>query len=203
MNRSASTVYILATVLVSVIFTSCVATSDPVVKRARWLQRGKIKEDTSFVYSLPYPSAVRPLIVQGYFGMFTHKRRAALDFKMKEGTKIAAARGGVVTRMVESNDEGGGNRKYREFANYIVIQHVDGSRSGYWHLQQNGSFVNIGDTVQQGQVIGLSGKTGYAAIPHLHFVVWGPRGGRFQPIPTRFQTSKGVKYLRPWRRYRN
>ena len=54
----------------------------------------------------------------------------------------------------------------------IVIQHPDGSRAGYWHLQKDGALVNVGDTVSKGQVIGLSGKTGYAFQPHLHFIVW-------------------------------
>jgi len=64
--------------------------------------------------------------------------------------------------------------------------------------------VKVGDTVKQGQVIGLSGKTGYAAIPHLHFIVWSNDSrGRWQQVATRFQTSKGIKYLRPWKWYRN
>ncbi|MEI9909620.1 MAG: M23 family metallopeptidase [Bacteroidota bacterium] len=42
----------------------------------------------------------------------------------------------------------------------------------YWHLQKDGALVNVGDTVKTGQAIALSGKTGYAAVPHLHFMVW-------------------------------
>jgi murein DD-endopeptidase MepM/ murein hydrolase activator NlpD len=84
-----------------------------------------------------------------------------------------------------------------------VIQHGDNSRSGYWHLKKDGAVVNVGDTVKQGQVIGFSGKTGYAAIPHLHFIVWRNNRGNWQQIATRFQTSKGIKYLKPWKWYRN
>ncbi|MBL7723438.1 MAG: M23 family metallopeptidase [Chitinophagaceae bacterium] len=53
----------------------------------------------------------------------------------------------------------------------MIIQHPDGSRAGYWHLQHNGALVKVGDTVTKGQVIALSGKTGYAMTPHLHFLV--------------------------------
>ena len=85
----------------------------------------------------------------------------------------------------------------------VVIQHEDGTRAGYWHLQQNGVLVNVGDTIKQGQPIALSGKTGYSAIPHLHFLVWTNKNGQWQQIPTRFRTAGGNKYLRPFRSYKN
>ena len=113
-----------------------------------------------------------------------------------------AARGGVVIRMEESNTKGGG-KKYRKYANYIVIAHDDGTRAGYWHLQQNGALVNIGDTVKQGQLIGLSGRTGYAAIPHLHFLVWTNKNGKWQPLPTRFATTRGNRYIKPFAWWRS
>ena len=120
---------------------------------------------------------------------------------MKRGTKITAARDGVVVRAKEDGKKGGLKSKYRPDGNNIVIQHADGSRAGYWHLQHNGTLVNVGDTVKTGQIIGLSGKTGYALVPHLHFLVWRSGGGQWQQIPTRFQTSMGIKYLRSWRKY--
>ena len=122
---------------------------------------------------------------------------------MKRGTKILAVRDGIVTRVKEDGAKGGWSRKYRSDGNNIIIQHTDNSRSGYCHLQKDGALVKVGDTVRQGQVIGLRGKTGYAAIPHLHFIVWRNDRGGWQQVATRFKTSKGVKYLRPWRSYRN
>jgi murein DD-endopeptidase MepM/ murein hydrolase activator NlpD len=172
-------------------------------KEVKLLQKGIIKDDTSYVYELPYEEGKSPLLAQGYFSRFSHKERAALDFKMKRGTKICAARDGIVIRVKEDGDRGGWNRKYRPYGNNIVIQHTDSSRAGYWHLQKEGALVNVGDTVKKGQVIGLSGKTGYALFPHLHFIVWDfDRNGNWRQVPTRFQTKKGIKYLRPLRRYR-
>ena len=168
------------------------------------LQKGIIKDDTSFVYHLPYEENKSHLLVQGYFSMYTHKNRAALDFKLKKGTKICAVRDGVVLRIKADGKKGGGNAKYRSFGNYIVIQHEDSTRSGYWHLRYNAIFVKVGDIVKQGQVIGLSGKTGYTYFPHLHFIVWKTdRKGQWTQIGTRFQTNKGIRYLRPFRFYRN
>ena len=184
--------------------TNCSVSKNPLRKQVRLLQKGVIRDDSSYVYALPYEQGKAHLLVQGYFGHFSHKERAALDFRMKKGTKIMSAREGIVVRVKEDGDRGGWNKKFRPFGNNIVIQHPDGSRSGYWHLQRNGALVNVGDTVKKGQPIALSGKTGYAAIPHLHFLVWNfDKTGQWQQVPTRFQTSRGIKYLRPMRKYLN
>lgn len=185
------------------IFAACTVSNDPQRRELKLLQKGRIKEDTSYVYWLPYTEGTTHRLVQGYFSSYTHKNRPALDFKMKPGTKIHAARDGVVTRVEEANDKGGLNRSYRQFANMVVIQHNDGSRAGYWHLQKDGVLVNPGDTIQKGQLIGLSGNTGFTAFPHLHFIVWRSGGGTWRPIGSRFLTNKGIKYLRPFRRYKS
>jgi murein DD-endopeptidase MepM/ murein hydrolase activator NlpD len=182
---------------------SCSVSNNPLRKEVKLLQKGMIKDDSSYVYGLPFENGKAHFLVQGYFGKYSHKERAALDFKMKKGTKILAARDGVVTRVKEDGNKGGWNRKYRQYGNNIIIQHADNSRSGYWHLQKDGVLVNVGDTVKKGQVIALSGNTGYTAFPHLHFIVWTSRGGQWQQIPTRFETSKGIKYLKPWKWYRS
>jgi murein DD-endopeptidase MepM/ murein hydrolase activator NlpD len=188
----------------AVLVSSCSVSNNPMRKQVKLLQKGKLRDDTSFVYSLPYEIGKRHLLLQGYFGVLSHKERAALDFKMNRGTRITAARGGVVIRVKEDSDRGGWNTKYRTAGNNVVIQHVDGSRAGYWHIQHNGVLVNLGDTVQQGQVIAISGKTGYAFTPHLHFIVWKTSGdGRWQMMATRFQTSKGIKYLRALHCYKS
>lgn len=192
----------LSIIIVCCSFVSCAVSKNPLRKEVKKLQKGIIKDDTSFVYSLPYEEGRSHLIVQGYFGIFSHQERAALDFKMKKGTNILAVRDGVVIRVKEDGSRGGWSRKWRNHGNNIVIQHGDNSRSGYWHLQKDGALVNVGDSVKQGQVIALSGKTGYAATPHLHFIVWKNDNRGWQQVPTRFLTSKGIKYLKPWKKYK-
>ena len=193
--------YLFTTLL---IFTGCYVSKNPMRDEAKRLQKGKVKEDTSYVYALPYEGGKAHYMIQGYFSSFTHRERAALDFKMKRGSRVCAVREGVVVRLKEDGDRGGLKKKYRPYGNYVIIQHADSSRAGYWHLQKDGVLVNVGDTVRKGQVIGLSGKTGYSSTPHLHFMVWSFNSTRqWQQVPTRFQTSKGVKYLRPLRKYRS
>jgi murein DD-endopeptidase MepM/ murein hydrolase activator NlpD len=181
---------------------SCSVSKNPLRKEVKLLQKGIIKDDTSYIYALPYEEGKSFRVIQGYFSRFTHKERAALDFNMKRGTNITAAREGVVVRVKEDGDRGGLNKKYRPFGNNIVIQHADGTRAGYWHLQQNGAVVTVGDSIKKGQLIGLSGKTGYAAVPHLHFLVWTSKNGQWQQVATRFQTASGIKYLRSWKKYK-
>lgn len=182
----------------------CSVSNNPLRKQVKLLQNGVIKDDTSYVYALPYEEGKTFRVIQGYFSRFTHKERAALDFNMKRGTKITAVRDGIIVRVKEDGILGGLNKKFRSHGNNIVIQHADGSRAGYWHLQHNGALVNVGDTVKRGQVIALSGKTGYAAVPHLHLLIWRFDTTRqWQQVATRFQTSSGIKYLRSWKKYYN
>jgi len=194
----------LFTLFSVLLLASCAVSKNPLRKEVKLLQKGIIKDDTSYVYALPFEEDEAYWLIQGYFSHFSHRERAALDFKMKRGTTICAAREGVVIRVKEDGDRGGLNKKYRPYGNNIVIQHPDGSRAGYWHLQKDGALVNVGDTVQKGQVIGLSGKTGYTALPHLHFLVWDYDEHRqWRQVATRFQTSKGIRYLRSFHKYRN
>ncbi|MCX6315987.1 MAG: M23 family metallopeptidase [Bacteroidetes bacterium] len=167
------------------------------------LKNGKFKRDTSYVYTLPFEYRKKVFLLQAYGGMFSHKGERALDFKVKKGTKICAARDGVVTGMREDSDKGGLQPENMSDGNYIIIRHADGTVANYWHLQKDGVLVNIGDTVTTGQVIGLSGNTGYSAFPHLHFEVVGhDANGNYTQLPTRFHTQKGVIYLRPGKFYR-
>jgi murein DD-endopeptidase MepM/ murein hydrolase activator NlpD len=188
--------------LLAIAWISCSVSTNPLRKEIKKLQSGEMKDDTSYVYALPFEEGKKFRVIQGYFSHFTHKERAALDFNMKKGVKITAAREGVVIRVKEDGTKGGLSRKFRSHGNNIVIQHPDGSRAGYWHLKHNGALVNVGDSVKKGQVIGLSGKTGYALVPHLHFLVWTNKNGSWQQVPTRFQTSKGIKYLESWGKYK-
>jgi len=167
------------------------------------LKNGKFSDDSSYTYTLPFENNKKVFLTQAYESKMSHKGEIALDFKLKKGTKICAARDGVVIALREDADKGGLKQEYLPEANYITIQHADGSVAHYWHLQKNGVNVNRGDTIKTGQLIGYSGNTGYSAFPHLHFEVQGYNAeGKFEQLPTRFYTNKGVIYLRPGKFYR-
>jgi hypothetical protein len=168
--------------------------------QVRSLKNGEVTSDVSFVYSLPYSVGSKFLLIQAYNSKMSHRHELSLDFKMKKGSKVCAARSGVVTAVKEDSDIGGLKDEYLNEGNHLIIKHSDGSEAMYWHLQKDGVLPNLGDTVVQGQHIGYSGNTGYSAFPHLHFQVFDAAG---KNIATRFTTKKGVKYLRPGKWYKH
>ena len=100
----------------------------------------------------------------------------AFDFGMGVNTPIHAMRAGTVTRIHDSTGPGdpcygGGGSSCGPEANFVVIQHADGSTASYKHL--NGVEVAVGARVERGARIGISGSTGYSTGPHLHAEVRG------------------------------
>ena len=167
------------------------------------LKSGKFKEDSSYIYSLPFENKKKVFLIQAYDSKMSHKGELALDFKIKKKTKICAARDGVVIGARGDSEAGGLKPENMSDGNYISIQHYDGSVAHYWHLIKDGVLITVGDTITKGQIIGLSGNTGYSAFPHLHFEVIGYDGtGAYKQLPTRFYTNKGTIYLKPGHFYR-
>jgi murein DD-endopeptidase MepM/ murein hydrolase activator NlpD len=158
--------------------------------------------DTAFVYTLPYAKGATHRVWQGYHSLLSHHGNFAIDFKMKQGTGVYAARSGVVVYVKQSATKGGIGRRYLDAANSITIKHNDGTFAHYLHLQHNGALVSVGDTVGQGQKIGLSGSTGFSAFPHLHFEVTRGLKKATNELPVRFHTEKGAVFLQPMRRYK-
>ena len=85
-----------------------------------------------------------------------------IDIAVMEGTPIRAALAGTVA-FTESEAESGG------YGNYTCIDHGGGLSTCYAH--QSAFAVSPGQAVEQGEVIGYSGCTGYCLGPHVHFEV--------------------------------
>lgn len=100
------------------------------------------------------------------FGWRTHPitgRRnlhGGIDIAAPNGTPIMASKAGVVVISQYGSSYG----------NYVVISHPDGTRTLYAHMSQRS--VSAGDTVSQGQTVGLVGSTGSSTGNHLHFETW-------------------------------
>jgi hypothetical protein len=191
---------LLIVILSSFYLTSFSQTNDYSI---RDLKAGKFTADSSPVYLLPFEKGKKVFLIQGYESKMSHKDERALDFKIKKGTKICAARDGVVIAARKDSDKGGLKPENISDGNYISIKHKDGTVAHYWHLKKDGVVVNVSDTVTAGQLIGESGNTGYSAFPHLHFEVGGNDAiGNYKQLATRFKTKKGNKYLHPAKYYR-
>lgn len=92
-----------------------------------------------------------------------------MDIAAKEGTPVkASAQGKVVLAYPDLFYSG----------NVVVIDHGFGLQTVYAHLKE--MKVKLGDEVNQGDIIGLVGKTGRATGPHLHFGA-SLRNMRFNP----------------------
>lgn len=84
---------------------------------------------------------------------------------------IAAASGTIVDKHDGEFDKNCATNSMT--ANYIVIQHDDGSRALYWHMKKNSLTTKaIGQAVLAGELLGVVGSSGNASGPHLHFEVW-------------------------------
>ncbi|MGH7409039.1 MAG: M23 family metallopeptidase [Candidatus Methylomirabilales bacterium] len=106
----------------------------------------------------------------------------AYDILMPIGTPILASRTGTVLLVEERFLDG---TRIPDQENYINVTHSDGTIAGYVHLTTDGALVGVGDTVTQGQVIGLSGDSGSSSEPHLHFHLQGCEGCATVPMTFR------------------
>ncbi|OGD66931.1 hypothetical protein A3F08_00540 [Candidatus Berkelbacteria bacterium RIFCSPHIGHO2_12_FULL_36_9] len=84
---------------------------------------------------------------------------AGIDYRADIGTSVKAAADGKIISLTEA--WGGG------FGMSILVDHGGGRTTRYAHL--SGFRIGLGDYVSQGQVIGVSGNTGWSTGPHLHF----------------------------------
>ncbi len=55
------------------------------------------------------------------------------------------------------------------YGNVAIIDHGRGNRTLYAHLSRFAARMRVGQRVEQGQVIGYVGATGWATGPHLHY----------------------------------
>lgn len=98
-------------------------------------------------------------------------------------TVIAAADGTVVTSTALRDDNG----NYRSYGEYIIIEHTSEDGNTYYtlyaHMLSGSRQVSVGDTVVQGQVIGIVGSTGNSTGPHLHFEIRNSDGTAINPLP--------------------
>lgn len=82
-----------------------------------------------------------------------------VDFAAPSGTPVRASGSGVVDFVGSQNGYG----------NVIILKHRNGVETLYAHLRGFASGLRKGDRVDQGEIIGYVGMTGWATGPHLHY----------------------------------
>lgn len=68
------------------------------------------------------------------------------------------------------------------YGNYVLLDHGNGYQTLYGHMKYGSVHVNIGNSVNEGEVIGYMGNTGESFGAHLHFEVR-HNGNRIDPYP--------------------
>ena len=88
------------------------------------------------------------------------KHHNGIDIAVPTGTSVKAVAAG---RVIESGSRGG-------YGNLVTIEHGGGMLSRYGHNSH--LEVSVGDQVEAGETVALSGSTGRSTGPHVHFELW-------------------------------
>lgn len=125
-----------------------------------WSGTARVKQITPTPERLLHPETLSGLQAERLLKDFkpTHK---GLDIANKAGPGVLAADSGTVVVAGWPDGYGYGNR--------VVIDHGNGYRTLYAHLQT--IYVVSGQTVKRGDAIGKMGSTGRSTGTHLHFEV--------------------------------
>lgn len=108
------------------------------------------------------PTYIKPLSggrMSSGFGARWGSVHRGVDWACPIGTAIMASSGGVVVQA----------GWFSSYGNCVTIRHPDGKQTRYAHLSR--VLVSVGQNVQQGQKIALSGNTGWSTGPHVHFEI--------------------------------
>lgn len=114
--------------------------------------------------------------VTSNFGYRWGRLHAGTDVGVPTGTTVRASRAG---QIITAGWLGG-------YGNCVIIDHGDGVCTRYGHLSE--VTVSVGQYVDQGQQVALSGNTGRSTGPHLHFEIR-INGEAVDPTPYLYQTQ--------------
>ncbi|TXD36865.1 M23 family metallopeptidase [Lujinxingia vulgaris] len=147
-------------------------------------------------HKIPFRAGYSAEVTQGFHGYISHKEDLAfaVDFACEEGTPVVASRDGVVWSVRGDSNMGCSDPECVEEANYVVLDHGDGTYTSYYHLQHFGALVQPGEQVCAGQIVGLCGNTGFSSGSHLHFAQTNLAG---VTLPVRFEEARRMGYAFP------
>ncbi|MGM0836063.1 MAG: M23 family metallopeptidase [Bacillota bacterium] len=100
-----------------------------------------------------------------------NKPHTGVDYSFAEGTPLTAVQDGVVERIADFGSQNAGKTLY--------LRLDDGNTAIYGHLSE--FKVNVGERVNAGETVALSGNTGHSSGAHLHFGVKAPNGEFIDP----------------------
>ena len=155
------------------------------------------------LYSLPFPQGTSVTCTRSTAHSLPNETHAYDLVSNAPGIKyVTAARGGCVRKIKNNGNLCGCDISYANEANYVVIDHGDGTEALYLHLEYNTVTVTTGQTVGEGDIIGIMGGTGFTCGsgaggcgPHVHFQVQqSPAGGCTNEAATWYSTSLPISF---------
>lgn len=150
-------------------------------------------------YRLPFPDDTEVLEIQKDIESHQDPYKGAIDFLVSIGTSVLAAREGTVIAVVDEYDKHGPTKEFAEYLNYVQIVHDDGEVSDYCHLAKGSAQaakIKVGDRVEEAQLLGKVGRSGWMDADHLHFLVSRPdpdSGHGFKGLKPRFKGELKIK----------
>ncbi|MCH9055295.1 M23 family metallopeptidase [Synechococcus sp. PCC 6716] len=148
----------------------------------RWLNFN----NRQMLFPLPFAASITSTFGWRVHPIFGDRRfHSGTDLAAPEGTPVLAVFDG---RVVESNRLGG-------YGLTVILRHPpDQHETLYAHLSQ--LFVNPGQWVKQGEVIGLVGSTGNSTGPHLHFEIHEMTAQGLIPVAPEARLALALQHLR-------
>lgn len=172
----------------------------PQIALPTWLRRTRadgLVPIYNFVNRVPQPKnegySVRVTYARDWRGgRWTYDGHLGTDFACPVGTPIVAGAPGWVLRIANELDTGGLK---------VCVDHGEGLFTTHNHLSR--ALVRVGDRVERGQAVGLSGASGLEFVlffpwvaPHLHYNVW-LDGEVIDPFAKRDETSLWTRRNEP------
>ncbi|HIE98671.1 MAG TPA: M23 family metallopeptidase [Planctomycetes bacterium] len=134
-------------------------------------------------------------------GDYQYNRHDALDItladfqQMDAGVEVYAVTAGTIVQVRDGEFDRNNPDQVNPSsnANFVSIDHGGGLITNYFHFRRDTIAVSVGDSVAEGQLLGLVGSSGNSSDAHLHFGVryvganletyYAPDAWWFDPLP--------------------
>lgn len=139
-----------------------------------------IPKEGSGVLSWPLTN----ILITSPYGSRWGKFHYGLDFRATVGTPVKAMASGTVLGTGDTDTA----CKGASFGKWVFIKYNNGLSSTYGHLSSVSA--TVGQKVNAGDVVALSGNTGSSTGPHLHLAVYASTGVNVSTVPSKACNGK-------------